>query len=49
MPSGLEIAFLVISVLVLGVVFLTKSKAHERDNRIRPRRERERDRNRDRR
>jgi hypothetical protein len=46
MPSGLEIAFLVLSVVILGVIFLTKSKAHASDSRIRSRRERERDKHR---
>ena len=46
-PSGLDIIFLVVSVLVVVAVFLTKSKAHASDNRIRPRREREREKERE--
>jgi hypothetical protein len=45
--SGGEIAFLIISMVILGVIFMTKSKAHAGDSRIRSRRDRERERERE--
>lgn len=41
--SGLEIAFLIVSMLILGAVFFTKTKAHAHDTRIRRPSERNRD------